>query len=176
MINAALIGCEIAAGLPADETPATTCDHEGFYHLTDMEGNVEKATLSYILRDHDANKIQERIKTLEELTKKMNEKYGEGTVELSVKHSYDNMIEVMKDHMEVIDLAKEAIQAQGLQPLSRPIRGGTDGARLSFMGLPCPNLGTGGYGFHGPFEHCTVEGMECVVRILRYIATHAPQK
>ena len=176
MINAALIGCEMAARLPQNETPATTEDREGFYHLTDMEGNVEKATLSYILRDHDATRIQERITTLENLTAEMNAKYGEGTVELSIKHSYDNMIEVMKDHMEVIDLAKEAIQAQGLQPLSRPIRGGTDGARLSFMGLPCPNLGTGGYGFHGPFEHCTVEGMECVVRILRYVATHAPEK
>ena len=120
MVNAALVGCEIAAALPANETPATTEGREGFYHLCDMSGDVASAHLSYIVRDHD----------------------------------------------------KAAIEENGLEPLSRPVRGGTDGARLSFMGLPCPNLGTGGYGFHGPFEHISVEGMETAVNIIKSIVKH----
>lgn len=172
MKNASLIGTEFASLLPADETPATTEGREGFYHLIDMKGEVASATLTYIIRDHDHGTFENRKKHMMELTAQLNEKYGEGTVECTIKDSYANMIEIMKDHMDIIEGAKAAIQSVGLEPISRPIRGGTDGAMLTFKGLPCPNLGTSGYGFHGPFEHCTVEGMETVVTILTYLANH----
>lgn len=172
MKNASLIGTEFASLLPADETPATTEGREGFYHLIDMKGEVASATLTYIIRDHDHGTFENRKKHMMELTAQLNEKYGEGTVECTIKDSYANMIEIMKDHMDIIEGAKAAIQSVGLEPISRPIRGGTDGAMLTFKGLPCPNLGTSGYGFHGPFEHCTVEGMETVVTILTYLASH----
>lgn len=172
MKNASLIGTEFASLLPADETPATTEGREGFYHLIDMKGDVASATLTYIIRDHDHGTFENRKKHMMELTAQLNEKYGEGTVECTIKDSYANMIEIMKDHMDIIEGAKAAIQSVGLEPISRPIRGGTDGAMLTFKGLPCPNLGTSGYGFHGPFEHCTVEGMETVVTILTYLASH----
>ncbi len=172
MKNASLIGTEFASLLPADETPATTEGREGFYHLIDMKGDVASATLTYIIRDHDHDIFENRKKHMMELTAQLNEKYGEGTVECTIKDSYANMIEIMKDHMDIIEGAKAAIQSVGLEPISRPIRGGTDGAMLTFKGLPCPNLGTSGYGFHGPFEHCTVEGMETVVTILTYLANH----
>ena len=106
----------------------------------------------------------------------MNQKYEAGTVSLNISHSYENMLSVIEKNMYTIDLAREAISSVGLEPLSRPVRGGTDGARLSFMGLPCPNLGTGGYGFHGPFEHISVEGMETAVKIIKYIASHSVEK
>ncbi len=172
MKNASLIGTEFASLLPADETPATTEGREGFYHLIDMKGDVASATLTYIIRDHDHDIFENRKKHMMELTAQLNEKYGEGTVECTIKDSYANMIEIMKDHMDIIESAKAAIQSVGLEPISRPIRGGTDGAMLTFKGLPCPNLGTSGYGFHGPFEHCTIEGMETVVTILTYLASH----
>ncbi len=173
MINAGRIACEISMRLPLlSETPATTEGREGFYHLTDMEGNVEHATLSYILRDHDKDILKRREDTLRDLETEFNRIYGEGVVKLTIEHSYDNMISVMKDHMEVVDLAKEAIRAQGLEPVCEAIRGGTDGATLSFKGLPCPNLGTGGYGFHGPFEHITLEGMNTVVNVLCHIMSN----
>lgn len=172
MKNASLIGTEFASLLPADETPATTEGREGFYHLIDMKGEVASATLTYIIRDHDHGTFENRKKHMMELTAQLNEKYGEGTVECTIKDSYANMIEIMKDHMDIIEGAKAAIQSVGLEPISRPIRGGTDGAMLTFKGLPCPNLGTSGYGFHGPFEHCTIEGMETVVTILTYLASH----
>ena len=172
MKNASLIGTEFASLLPADETPATTEGREGFYHLIDMKGDVASATLTYIIRDHDHGIFENRKKHMMELTAQLNEKYGEGTVECTIKDSYANMIEVMKDHMDIVEGAKAAIQSVGLEPISRPIRGGTDGAMLTFKGLPCPNLGTSGYGFHGPFEHCTIEGMETVVTILTYLANH----
>lgn len=172
MKNASLIGTEFASLLPADETPATTEGREGFYHLIDMKGDVASATLTYIIRDHDHGTFENRKKHMMELTAQLNEKYGEGTVECTIKDSYANMIEIMKDHMDIIEGAKAAIQSVGLEPISRPIRGGTDGAMLTFKGLPCPNLGTSGYGFHGPFEHCTIEGMETVVTILTYLASH----
>lgn len=170
MVNAALIACEIACTLPESETPSHTADREGFYHLCDMSGDVAKATLSYIVRDHDKEMFTSRLTFLESVEKSINEKYGAGTVELTIKHSYENMLSVIEQNMYVVDLAKKAISSVGLNPISRPVRGGTDGARLSFMGLPCPNLGTGGYGFHGPFEHISVEGMETAVKIIKSIA------
>lgn len=176
MINAALVGCEIAGMLPGNETPAHTEGREGFYHLCDMSGDVASATLSYIVRDHDKNVFESRLNRLRTIEVEMNQKYGAGTVSLNITHSYENMLSVIEKNMYTIDLAREAISSVGLEPLSRPVRGGTDGARLSFMGLPCPNLGTGGYGFHGPFEHISVEGMETAVKIIKYIASHSVEK
>ena len=173
MVNAALVGCEIASMLPETETPAHTEGREGFFHLTDMSGDVASATLSYIVRDHDKNIFESRLNKLRTIEVEINQKYGSDTVYLNISHSYENMLSVIENNMYTIELAKEAIKSVGLEPLSRPVRGGTDGARLSFMGLPCPNLGTGGYGFHGPFEHITVEGMETAVKIIKYIAEHS---
>lgn len=172
MVNAALVGCEIAMSLPADETPATTCGRQGFFHLTDMSGDVSSAKLFYIVRDHDKNLFESRLNRLRTIEVEMNQKYGEGTVNLAIQHSYENMLSVIEEQMYIVELAKKAISSVGFEPISRPVRGGTDGARLSFMGLPCPNLGTGGYGFHGPFEHISVEGMETAVRILLEILSN----
>jgi tripeptide aminopeptidase len=176
MVNAALIGCELAMALPQMETPAHTEGREGFYHLTDMTGDVTSTTLSYIVRDHDKAVFEHRLDTLRQLTETMNAKYGAGTVTLTITPSYENMVTVLEDRMYIVDLAKEAIKKCGITPESMPIRGGTDGARLSFLGLPCPNLGTGGFGFHGPYEHITVEAMEKVVDILVSIATNPVTK
>ena len=177
MVNAALVACELQSMLPEAETPAHTEGREGFYHLTDMKGDVASATLSYIVRDHDRQTFLARLDTLRNLEAALNQKYGEGTVSLVIKESYSNMLEVIEKHPYVVDIAKKAISETGLSPLSRPVRGGTDGARLSFMGLPCPNLGTGGYGFHGPYEHISVEGMETAVRVvLGIIAIVADEK
>lgn len=166
MVNAALIATELAQLLPSDQTPSHTEGREGFFHLTEMEGNVAFAKLSYIIRDHDSNIFESRLNKLRTLEVELNQKYGSGTVSLHIQHSYENMLSVIENKMYIVDLGKKAISSVGLTPISRPIRGGTDGARLSFMGLPCPNLGTGGYGFHGPYEHITVESMETVVKIL----------
>ena len=166
MINASLVAMEINGALPTFETPAHTDGYEGFYHLISMEGNVEAASLNYIIRDHDENKLEEKKDALRLVEKRMNDKYGSGTVELEIKDSYRNMKEMVLPHIHLIENAKAAAIASGVAPTVMPIRGGTDGARLSFMGLPCPNLGTGGYAFHGPFEHITVEGMDTVVNIL----------
>ena len=170
MVNAALVGCEIANLLPADETPATTEGRQGFFHLCDMSGDVASATLSYIVRDHDQTLFAQKLDKLRSIEIEMNKKYGEDTVTLEITHSYENMLSIIKDNMYIVDLAKAAIKENGLEPISRPVRGGTDGARLSFMGLPCPNLGTGGYGFHGPYEHISVEAMETAVSIIKSIA------
>ncbi|MGN0141086.1 MAG: peptidase T [Roseburia sp.] len=166
MVNAALVACELQSLLPEQETPAHTEGREGFYHLTDMKGDVAAATLSYIVRDHDKRKFEMRLNKLRTLEVEMNQKYGKGTVTLTITNSYSNMLEIIEQHPYVVDIAKKAISNVGLEPLSRPVRGGTDGARLSFMGLPCPNLGTGGYGFHGPYEHISVEGMETAVQVV----------
>jgi tripeptide aminopeptidase len=172
MVNAGLIACEIAMALPQDETPAHTEGRQGFYHLTSVEGEVTSAKLTYIVRDHDQKIFESRLLKLQEIETAFNEKYGENTVRLTITPSYKNMITVIEDQMYIVNLAKEAIRKNGFTPVSDPIRGGTDGALLSFMGLPCPNLGTGGAGFHGPYEHITVEAMEKVVDILFTIATN----
>lgn len=166
MINAALIACEIASMLPAAETPAHTEKREGFYHLTDIAGDVEHAKLFYIVRDHDAALFEGRLNTLRLIERTMNERYGAGTVTLTITEQYRNMLEKIRPHMHLVETVKRCIEAQGLEVIDRPVRGGTDGARLSFRGLPCPNIGTGGYAFHGPYEHITAEGMDAVVRIL----------
>ena len=169
MINAALVGCEIASLLPENETPTHTEGREGFYHLTDFSGDIAHAKVNYIVRDHDKATFEKRLDTLRGIEKKMNEKYHEDTVKLNIQNSYSNMMEVIEKNEYVVAIAKKAIKNVGLEPVSRPVRGGTDGARLSFMGLPCPNLGTGGYGFHGPFEHISVEGMDTAVSVIKEI-------
>lgn len=169
MINATLVGCEIASLLPENETPAHTEGREGFYHLTDFSGDIAHAKVNYIVRDHDKATFEKRLDTLRGIEKKMNEKYHADTVKLNIQHSYSNMLEVIEKNEYVVAIAKKAIKNVGLEPVSRPVRGGTDGARLSFMGLPCPNLGTGGYGFHGPFEHISVEGMDTAVSVIKEI-------
>lgn len=169
MVNASLIAMEINGMLPPNETPQHTEGYEGFYHLTDMSGNVEHAELKYIVRDHDGKLFSDREEKLRNIKDMMNGKYGEGTVELEIKESYRNMKEKIESCMHLIENAKTAIKRESVEPKISPIRGGTDGARLSFMGLPCPNLGTGGYAFHGPFEHITVEGMDIAVNIIKNI-------
>lgn len=167
MVNAAAVACEIQSRLPEKETPSHTEGREGFYHMVDISGDVASAKLVYIVRDHDKNIFETRLNKLRALEIEMNQKYGAGTVALTINHSYSNMLEVIEEHPYTVELAKQAIKNVGLEPLSRPVRGGTDGARLSFMGLPCPNLGTGGYGFHGPYEHVTVEGMNTAIEVMK---------
>jgi tripeptide aminopeptidase len=166
MINASLIAMEINSLLPPDEIPSKTEGYEGFFHLTDMEGCVERATVKYIIRDHSAESFTKRCEMARQIEKKINAAYGEGTVTLTLKEQYRNMEEKIRPCFHVVETAKQATLAAGLEPIIKPIRGGTDGARLSFEGLPCPNLGTGGYAFHGPYEHITVEGMDKAVEIL----------
>ena len=166
MRNASLVAMEINAMLPAAEVPSMTEGYEGFFHLTDMVGNVEAATLSYIVRDHDAESFERRCALLRDIEAKINERYGSGTVTLTLKEQYRNMKEKILPYMHLVENAKEAARLAGAEPTVEPIRGGTDGARLSFMGLPCPNLGTGGYAFHGPFEHISAEGMDTATEIL----------
>ncbi len=166
MLNAQLIAMEINALLPGMETPSHTEQYEGFYHLCDMSGNVERATLSYIVRDHSAAAFDARKATLRLIEKCLNEKYGQGTVELVITEQYRNMEEMIRPHYHLIENAIAATKEAGVAVRIVPIRGGTDGARLSYMGLPCPNLGTGGFACHGPYEHVTAEGMDACVEIL----------
>ena len=166
MINASLVACEINAMLPAGDTPAHTEGYEGFYHLMSMTGTVERAELDYIVRDHSAASFAARETTLRHIEKLINEKYGAGTAKLTLTEQYRNMAECMSDHMDIVERAERAIAAAGLKPVRVPVRGGTDGAQLSFRGLPCPNLGTGGHSFHGPYEHITAEAMDTAVEII----------
>ena len=166
MVNASLLAMRINAMLPPDEIPARTEGYEGFFHLTDMRGDVSEAELKYIVRDHDAKHFLARCNRLREIERDMNDEYGEGTVTLTLNEQYRNMAEILADHMQIVERAERAIQKAGLTPVKSPVRGGTDGARLSFSGLPCPNLGTGGAAFHGPSEHIAVEDMDKAVEIL----------
>lgn len=166
MVNAALLATEFSGMLPEGQTPADTEGYEGFWHLTDMKGEVSFATLDYIIRDHDLASYEGRIRTLEDITSDMQKKYGEDAVRLTVVEQYRNMKEKILPCMHLVENAEKVIASLGMTPVRKPVRGGTDGARLSFMGLPCPNIGTGGHAFHGPFEHIAVESMETVVDIL----------
>lgn len=170
MINAALVAMEINGMLPPDEIPAKTQGREGFFHLCDMSGDVSAAKLSYIIRDHDAEKFSQRKQTMREIERKINETYGAGTAALTLHEQYRNMAEILQHHPDVVEQAKRAIRAVGLTPVSNPVRGGTDGAQLSFRGLPCPNLGTGAYALHGPYEHAIAEQMDVMTEILLHIA------
>ncbi len=170
MVNAALVATEFNAALPNCETPRYTEGYEGFYHLTAIAGTAERAELRYILRDHDAKKLEMRRETMFHIMKILNERYGAGTVSLSFREQYRNMAEKIRpDYMHLVENAVKATENAGVEPLRQPIRGGTDGAQLSWEGLPCPNLGTGGYAFHGPYEHITAEGMDKCVEIIRGI-------
>ena len=166
MINASLVAIEINNCLPSMETPRGTEDYEGFYHLVSMSGEVAEAELHYIVRDHDKDLFEAKKKTLKLIEKDMNEKWGEGTVTLTISEQYRNMAEIISTCMHLIDNAKKACENADVTPLVLPIRGGTDGCQLSFKGLPCPNLGTGGHAYHGPYEHITVEGMDKSVDVV----------
>ena len=173
MINAAHLAMEFHRLLPELEVPAATDGYEGFYHLTDISGHVEEARLRYIIRDHDAETFARRCRFFQKAADFLNEKYGSRTVEATVTESYRNMKEKILPHMHIVTAAKAAMEACGVTPREVPIRGGTDGARLSYEGLPCPNLCTGGENFHGRFEFIPVEDMEKVVDILERIVLDA---
>lgn len=166
MKNAILIAQEFQSMLPAFENPMYTEGYEGFYHLDSIQGNVESAQADYIIRDHDRALFEKKKKYFMSVASFLNDKYGEGTVTVDMKDSYYNMREIMEDHMELIDKVVETMKEQDIQPIITPIRGGTDGARLSFMGLPCPNICTGGENCHGKFEYACVQSMEKVVKLL----------
>ena len=166
MINAALVAMEFARMLPPWERPEHTEGYEGFYHLTGMSGNEEAAELRYILRDHDAAKLEEKKTAVLAARDWLNRRYGGGTVTVEIRDSYRNMKEIVEQYPEIMDRARKAFLDNGVEPLARPIRGGTDGARLSFMGLPCPNLSTGGYNFHGRKELIPVPALEKMVDVL----------
>lgn len=172
MVNALLVGMEFQSMLPAFENPMYTEGYEGFFHLDQMAGGVESAHLEYIIRDHDREAFEKKKALFEEVSRYLNVKYGEGTVLTAVKDSYYNMKEQIEpDHLYLIDTAKEAMKSLDIKPLVSPIRGGTDGARLSYMGLPCPNLSTGGYNFHGRYEFIPVQSLEQMVEVLKKIIT-----
>lgn len=166
MINAQNVAMEFHAALPAFDRPEHTEGREGFFHLTSMQGDVTTTHLGYIVRDHDAAKFAARKAQMQHIAACLNEKYGAGTVELDLHDSYYNMLEKIEPHFHLVENARTAIRAAGLEPIETPVRGGTDGATLSHMGLPCPNLGTGGFNFHGPCECITAEKMDQSVEIL----------
>jgi len=166
MKNALLLASEFHGLLPVFENPMYTEGYEGFFHLDALQGTVEKAVADYIIRDHDRDKFEEKKKKFLAAAQFMNEKYGEGTIEVDLKDSYYNMKEKIEPHMHLIENAKRAMEEFAVTPIVVPIRGGTDGARLSFMGLPCPNLCTGGHNFHGKYEYICVQSMETIVKIL----------
>lgn len=170
MVNAGLVAQEIGQMLPAADIPALTEGYEGFFHLCSIEGNVTSAKAVYLIRDHDAGAFDARKALLQHIAKTLNEKYGAGTVTLEICDQYRNMEEKIRPCMHLVDTTKSVMEGLGLTPDSAPVRGGTDGAQLSYRGLPCPNLGTGGYAFHGPMEHITVEGMDRATAVLLGIA------
>lgn len=173
MKNAAAIAVEYAALLPEAETPEHTEGREGFYHLCDMAGDVTEARLSYIIRDHDKERFAARKEMMTATARLLNRRHGEGTVEVAITDSYFNMLEPLRDHMELVERAREAMAKAGVTPMELPIRGGTDGARLTYEGLPCPNLSTGGFSFHGVFEAIPVAAMDKMVEVLLHLVTVA---
>jgi tripeptide aminopeptidase len=166
MVNACRLAAEFVAMLPAEETPEQTEGYQGFYHLTGMQANVENAKLNYIIRDHDRERFEDRKRTIQKCAEQMNEKYGEGTVSCEVADQYYNMKEKIDPEMHVIDLVLHAMQDCGVAPKVKPIRGGTDGAQLSFRGLPCPNIFAGGVNFHGPYEFVSIQSMQKAVKVI----------
>ena len=152
--------------LPVAENPMYTCGYEGFYHLDSLQGTVEDAMAEYIIRDHDREKFEKKKANFLRIGEFLNEKYGAGTFEIAMKDSYYNMREVIEKHMDIVDRAKNAMRQLEVEPVVSPIRGGTDGCRLSYMGLPCPNLCTGGGNFHGKYEYACIDEMETIVQLL----------
>ena len=173
MVNSQLIAMEFQSMLPASQRPEHTCGYEGFFHLTEMKGEVEESQLSWIIRDHDMEMFNRKKELMVSVADFINKKYGEGTVELTIRDSYFNMKQCIEPVMYVVERAKQAMEAVGMTAREVPIRGGTDGARLSYMGLPCPNLCTGGENYHGRFEYIHVEDMEQCVKMLIQILTQA---
>jgi len=174
MINAGRVATELVQMLPQDQTPETTEGYEGFFHLTGIQGNCESANLSFIVRDHNSQRFMQRKERVEEIVAVINAKYGDNVAQLELNDQYYNMREKVEPMMYIIDIAKQAMLNSGVNPRVQAIRGGTDGAQLSFMGLPCPNIFAGGINFHGPFEFCPIQSMEkamlTVVNICRLVA------
>lgn len=166
MINANRLACEFNAMIPDTDIPENTEGYQGFYHLLGMETRTEEAKMSYLIRDHDREKFENRKDFMEDCARKMNEKYGEGTVEIVIKDQYYNMKEKIEPNMHVIDIVLQAMQETGVAPKVEPIRGGTDGAQLSFKGLPCPNIFAGGVNFHGPYEFVSIQVMKKAVEVI----------
>lgn len=166
MINANRLACEFNAMIPDTDIPENTEGYQGFYHLLGMETRTEEAKMSYLIRDHDHEKFEDRKDFMEDCARKMNEKYGEGTVEIVIKDQYYNMKEKIEPNMHVIDIVLQAMQETGVAPKVEPIRGGTDGAQLSFKGLPCPNIFAGGVNFHGPYEFVSIQVMKKAVEVI----------
>ena len=166
MINASALAAEFATMLPADETPETTEGYQGFYHLLGIESNIEQAKMHYIIRDHDRSDFEDRKRFISHCADEMNAKYGEGTVTVELKDQYYNMKEKIDPQMHVIDLVLHAMQECGVAPKVKPIRGGTDGAQLSFRGLPCPNIFAGGVNFHGPYEFVSIQSMQKAMQVI----------
>ncbi|GHT51922.1 peptidase T [Bacteroidia bacterium] len=166
MRNASLLATQFATAMPQADRPERTTDYEGFFHLTAISGTVEEATLTYIVRDHDAKKFEQRLATLQHLTSEFNKVYPADTVMLHIKQQYRNMREIVEPQKHIIDLAKQAMLEAGITPVVRPIRGGTDGAQLSFKGLPCPNIFAGGVNFHGRYEFVPIQSMEKAVEVI----------
>lgn len=170
MLNAGLVASEFINSLPENETPATTKGFEGFFHLTDFEGDVSEAKLQYIIRDHDDQKFEDRKKLIAEKVEAINQKYGEKTAEIEIKPQYLNMKKQFEGKMHIVDIAEQAMINAGITPKIKAIRGGTDGAQLSYMGLPCPNIFAGGHNFHGPYEFVPLESMIAAVSVIVHIS------
>ena len=170
MINAIEVACELNSLIPAVERPQFTEGYEGFYHCIGLNGTIENATISYIIRDHDFKKFEKKKSWMYDVVGMLNNKYGQGTLTLTLKDQYYNMRKMVEPHPQVIDIALAAMRDADVEPIVRPIRGGTDGARLSFMGLPCPNIFAGGMNFHGKFEYCSLNSMEKAVKVIINIA------
>ncbi|MET3289445.1 UNVERIFIED_CONTAM: tripeptide aminopeptidase [Brevibacillus sp. OAP136] len=166
MVNSVKIAMELQGRLPADETPEKTEGYEGFYHLSSIQGDVEQTQLRYLIRDHDKNRFQERKSELARIVEELQKKYGEKRIELEIKDEYFNMREKIEPVMEVVDIARQALENLGIVPIIQPIRGGTDGSQLSYMGLPTPNIFTGGENYHGRFEYVSVDNMEKAVNTI----------
>ncbi len=174
MLNASIVAHEFISMLPEDERPETTDGYQGFYHLTGMEGCCEKAQLSFIIRDHDHERFNERKATMREVAERLNQRYGDGVCHVVIADQYYNMLEKIQSVSHIIERAKEAMLKAGVTPKVQPIRGGTDGAQLSFRGLPCPNLFTGAVNFHGPYEFISIQVMEKATNTIIYLCQTSP--
>jgi len=170
MINAILLGMEFNTMLPVDQRPEYTKDYEGFFHLIDFNGQVEHTSFRYIIRDHDLDKFNDKKKLIQDCAEFMNLKYGSGRVRIELVDQYFNMQEKVEPVKYIVDIAEEAMQAVGVEPIKKPIRGGTDGSKLSYMGLPCPNIFAGGHNFHGKYEYVPIQSMEKSVEVIVKIA------
>ena len=176
MVNSMLIATDFIKALPSNEIPQETEGYEGFFHLSDMHGSVEKTTLEYIIRDHDMNLFQQRKKQVLDIAKKLNQQLGSEAIEVVIKDQYFNMREKVEPEMHIVDIAEEAMKSLDIEPLIKAIRGGTDGSQLSYMGLPCPNIFAGGHNFHGRYEYVPVESMLKASQVIVKIAELTAQK